>query len=124
MFYILNSGINSLFLPSAVDEQINGNLIWSEDLFSTLVAQNSTLQQHNFAPVATSDLSVCITVLSHSLSLPLFLSPYHTHPVAYVLLKGSAPLYNTVLTLEGGPGLKCDLGPWCANSGVLIAAGQ
>ena len=62
MFYILNSGVNFLSFLSAVDEQINGNLIWSEDLFSTLVAQNSTLQQHNFAPVAKSDISVCISV--------------------------------------------------------------
>ena len=105
MFYILNSEVVSLALRSEVDEQMNGNLIWPEDLFSTLVAQSSTLQQHNFAPVATSDLSVCITVLSLSLSLSL----YHTHPVAYVLLIytlyiiGAAPLYNTVLTLDGGP---------------------
>ena len=69
MFYILNSGVISLSLRSAVDEQMNGNLIWPEDLFSTLVAQSSTLQQHNFAPVATSDLSVCITVLSLSRSI-------------------------------------------------------
>src|SRR4029434_9388357 len=54
----------SLSLWSAVDEQINGNLFWPEDLFSTLVAQSPTLQQHNFDPVATSILSVCITVLA------------------------------------------------------------
>ena len=111
MIYILNSGVISLSLQSAVDEQKNGNLIWPEDLFSTLVAQSSTLQQHNFALVATSDLSVCITVLSLSLSLgrSLPLSLYHTHPVAYVLLHNTlyiieaAPSYNTVLTLNVGP---------------------
>ena len=64
----------SLSLPSAADEQMNGNLIWPEDLFTTLVAQSSMLKQHNFAPVATSDLTVCITVLSHSLFLSLSLS--------------------------------------------------
>ena len=67
VFYILNSRVISLSLRSAVDEQMNGNLIWPEDLFSTLVAQSSTLQQHNFALGATSDLSVCIAVLSLSL---------------------------------------------------------
>src|SRR4029434_1415448 len=70
VFYIQNSRVISLSLPSAVDEKINGNLIWPEDLFTTLAAQSSTLQQHNFAPVATSDLTVCITVLSLSLALP------------------------------------------------------
>ena len=54
--------------------QMNDNLIWPEDLFSTLVAQSSTLQQHNFAPVATSDLSVCITALSLSPARSLSLS--------------------------------------------------
>ena len=82
VFYILNSGVISLSLRSAVDEQMNGNL----DLSSTLVARSSMLQQNDFAPVATSDLSVCITVLSLSLTLSLSLSLYHTHPVAYVLL--------------------------------------
>ena len=80
MFYILNSGVISLSLLSAIDEQINGNLIWPEDLFSTL---SSTFQQHNFAPVATFDLSVCITVLSLARSLSLSL--YHTHPVVVLL---------------------------------------
>ena len=87
-------------------------MIWPEDLFPTLVAQSSTIQQHNFDLVATSDLSVCITVLSLSLfrSRSLSLSLYHTNPVAYVLLHytlyiiGAVPLYNTVLTLDGGPG--------------------
>src|SRR4029434_10736282 len=69
-------------LQSAVDEQMNGKLILPEDLISTLVAQSSTLQQHNFAPVAKSDISVCITVLDLTLSLSLC----HTHPVTYVFI--------------------------------------
>ena len=68
MFYILNSGVISLSLQSAVDEQMNGKLILPEDLISTLVAQSSTLQQHNFAPVATSDLSINVLALALSVS--------------------------------------------------------
>src|SRR4029434_1857593 len=86
---LYNSGVISLSLRSEVDEQMNCNLIWPKDLFSTLVAQSSTLQQYNFAPVATSDLTVCVTVLSLSLALPY-------PPCTYVLLSKEPHHYTTL----------------------------
>ena len=80
---------------------------------------HSTLQQHNFVPVATSDLSVCITALSLSLSLSLSFSRLLSLSLSFSLalphtpcslrvgplyIIGAAPLYNTVLTLDEGLG--------------------
>src|SRR4029434_8667498 len=67
-----------------------------------LIAKSSTLQQHNFAPVAKSDISVCI------IALPL--SFCHTHPVTYVFIHyRSKPIILEQIT-EG----------WCICYGFLL----